>query len=83
MKSNIYLMHAKDIYLRAIDRKDIEQNTIWINSEYVSDIMGYLPVMSFSQQIEWFEKLQNDNSRYIFAICLKDNDTYIHTYIHT
>ena len=70
-------MYTKDIYLRALDRKDIEQNTLWINSEYVSDIMGYLPVMSITQQFEWWEKLKTDIKRYIFAICLKDGDKYI------
>lgn len=77
MKSINYPMHSKDVYLRAIDRTDIEQNTIWINSEYISDIMGYLPVMPFSQQIDWFEKLKNDKSRLIFAICLKESKKYI------
>lgn len=70
-------MYTKDIYLRALDRKDIEQNTLWINSEYVSDIMGYLPVMPITQQFEWWEKLKTDIKRYIFAICLKDGDKYI------
>jgi RimJ/RimL family protein N-acetyltransferase len=77
MKSIKYPLHADNIYLRILDKEDIERNAMWLNSEYISDIMGYLPTMSKSQQYEWYDKLKNDNNRFVFAICLKDNDQHI------
>ena len=77
MKSIQYAMHHDNIYLRILEREDIIRNTRWLNSEYINDIMGYLPNMSLSQQYEWYDNLKNDNNRFVFAICLKDNDQHI------
>ena len=77
MKSIKYPLHLDNVYLRILDKEDIERNTMWINSEYICDIMGYLPNMSKSQQYEWYEQLTKDNNRFVFAICLKDNDKHI------
>ncbi|HRF80851.1 MAG TPA: GNAT family protein [Flavobacteriales bacterium] len=65
------------IHLRILARTDIPKTTAWINSDRISDIMGYLPVMSLEQQYEWYDRLKNDRTRYIFAICRNDDDVHI------
>jgi RimJ/RimL family protein N-acetyltransferase len=64
-------------YLRILEKTDIPTTQKWINSKEISEIMGYLPVLSLDNQYEWYDKLKNDKNRYIFAICLKDDTTHI------
>lgn len=70
-------MHGNLVYLRILEKSDLEKTTRWINSDYISDIMGYLPVKSIEQQYGWYESLKNDANRYIFAICLNDDGRHI------
>ena len=62
-------MKGERIYLRILEETDIPLTTQWINNSEISDIMGYLPVKSLTSQIEWYKKITNDNTRFIFAIC--------------
>ena len=39
--------------------------------------MGYLPTFSIESQNSYYEKLINDKTRFIFAICKKENDEHI------
>jgi diamine N-acetyltransferase len=70
-------MNDKKVYLRILERDDIPRTTKWINHKEISDIMGYLPVLSLENQLDWYEKIKNDKSRFIFAICLKEGDEHI------
>jgi len=65
------------IHLRILARTDIPTTTAWINSDQISDIMGYLPVMSLEQQYEWYDRLKHDRSRYIFAICRNEDGMHV------
>lgn len=65
------------VHLRILERGDIPTTTKWMNSEYISDIMGYLPTMSLEQQYEWYDRTKNDRSRYIFAICQNKDARHI------
>jgi len=66
-------LKGAQVYLRILQRSDIPTTLQWMNSEEISDIMGYLPVFTLEAQLEWFEKLKNDHSRYVFAICTHDD----------
>jgi RimJ/RimL family protein N-acetyltransferase len=70
MKGNI-------CYIRTIEKNDIPLTQKWINDPDISEIMGYLPVMSLENQLDWFDNIKNDKSRFIFAICLNENHEHI------
>lgn len=70
-------MRGDRVHLRVLERADIPTTTAWMNSDQISDIMGYLPVMSLEQQLEWYEKLKTDRSRYVFAICTNKDGRHI------
>lgn len=70
-------MKGKDIYIRILEENDIAQTTMWMNDAEISDIMGYLPVQTLSDQLSWFKELSKDKSRYVFAICDKQDDMQI------
>ena len=70
-------MRSNSIYIRILEKSDIETTQKWINDPEISKIMGYLPVLSYENQLDWFDKIKNDKSRFIFAICLNENDKHI------
>ena len=71
------LLEGKIVYLRILERSDIETTSRWINTYSVSDAMGFLPVKSLAQQYDWFDGLKNDRSRFIFAICANAGGRHI------
>lgn len=70
-------MRAETVYLRILEAADIPRTTKWINDPLISDIMGYLPVLSLENQLDWYHKLKGDRSRFVFAICLAESDEHI------
>jgi RimJ/RimL family protein N-acetyltransferase len=70
-------MVGKKVFLRCLEETDIPRTQQWINDPEISSIMGYLPVKSLKQQINWYNSIINDNTRFIFAICLKDTNEHI------
>lgn len=70
-------MENKDIYIRILEETDIAQTTKWMNTPEISDIMGYLPVQTLAEQLNWFKDLSRDKSRYVFAICSKADNKQI------
>lgn len=70
-------MKGKNVYIRVLEEKDLEKNTSWMNNPEISEIMGYLPTKNLLNQRKWFESISIDNSRFIFAICLLENDEHI------
>ncbi|WP_161555226.1 GNAT family N-acetyltransferase [Dokdonia sinensis] len=70
-------MKGDKVYLRILEKTDIHLTQKWINDSVISEIMGYLPVLSFENQLEWYDSIKNDKTRYVFAICRIDNDKHI------
>jgi RimJ/RimL family protein N-acetyltransferase len=70
-------MISKDIYIRILEETDIAQTTLWMNDPEISAIMGYLPVQTLSEQLNWFKDLCKDKSRYVFAICKKEGGNQV------
>lgn len=57
------------VRIRPLERSDIPRTTEWINRPEISEIMGYLPVLTLENQLRWFNAVKEDKSRFIFAIC--------------
>jgi len=70
-------MKSDRIYLRILEEADLPQTLIWMNDPVISDIMGYLPTKTLANQKKWFDSASNDNSRFVFAICLNDDNSHI------
>ena len=70
-------MNRSKVYIRILEKDDIKTTSKWINTAEISDIMGYLPVMSLDSQYDYYDKLKNDKSRFVFAICLNNGDIHI------
>lgn len=70
-------MIGEKVYLRILERSDISTTQKWITDPEISAIMGYLPTKSLAQQEQWYDAILNDNTRYIFAICLIESSQHI------
>lgn len=70
-------MKKEQVYIRILEETDIPTTTKWMNDPELSDIMGYLPAFSLQNQLEWYKKIANDNTRYIFAICNNSDNKHI------
>jgi len=70
-------MEGKNVYLRILELSDIPRTQKWISDPDISENLGYLPVKSLYQQEQWYKSIANDNSRYIFTICLSQTDELI------
>ncbi len=71
------MLIGSNVYLRILEKTDIQTTQRWINDPLISDIMGYLPVMSYENQINWYDNFKDDNTRFIFAICKLSNNEHI------
>lgn len=69
-------MRGNNIHIRILERDDITRSKEWLNDPVLSDVMGYLPVFTLDAQLQWFDQISKDKSRFIFAIC--DNETNEH-----
>jgi RimJ/RimL family protein N-acetyltransferase len=70
-------MISKQIHIRPLELFDITRTSKWLNDYDMSKIMGYLPYFNQQEQELWFNKTINDKSRFIFAICINDNNEHI------
>jgi len=70
-------MRGNQIFLRILEKTDIPRTQKWINNPIISEIMGYLPVLSLENQLEWYDSIKNDRTKFIFAICLLRNNEHI------
>jgi RimJ/RimL family protein N-acetyltransferase len=70
-------MTGKQVYIRILEKSDILTTQKWLNDPVISDIMGYLPVLTLENQLSWFDSIKNDKSRFIFAICTKSENVHI------
>lgn len=71
------LLVGTKVYLRCLQKKDLERTLSWINDPDIMDNIGVRGPRTHEQQLRWFESLQDDNTKIVFSICIRDNDTHI------
>ncbi len=65
------MLIGKKVFLRILEEEDLPRTQKWINDPEISHRLGVLPT-SLKQQKNWFTQISQDNSRFIFAICLNN-----------
>jgi len=66
------MLHGERVRLRAIERTDLARCVRWFNDpDVVRHLTIYAP-LSMAQEERWFERLQDDESRHLFAIETED-----------
>ncbi len=65
------------IYLRKLERDDLERTWKWINTPEIFYAIGSQIPISKSNQEKWFERIDNSTEKIVFAVCLKENGNHI------
>ena len=68
------MIKGKSVYLRIIEKSDIEKVRQWRNSPEVSAYHANRDQISESQQENWFAKVSQSQSTQIFIICRLNGD---------
>lgn len=73
------MIRSERLYLRSIERDDLERCHDWINDEDLRSTLAQRYPMSLAQEADWIERTTRgqDPSRLIFAICLFEGDRHI------
>jgi RimJ/RimL family protein N-acetyltransferase len=64
------------VYIRPLERTDLQRTHKWINEPEIGELMGCLP-MNAHQQEKWFENTIDNRSKFIFAICTQSDGEHV------
>ncbi len=70
-------MKGDRIHLRIINKSDLDQMIAWLNTDEISQVMGYLPIFTIENQTQWYEEMISTDNTYVFAICINDSNKHI------
>ena len=73
------MIRGERLYLRAIERDDLQRCHDWINDESLRATIAQRYPMSLAQEADWIERTTRgqDPSKLTFAICLFEGDRHI------
>ena len=71
------MLKYNNIYLRPIEKEDIPKRTKWLNDEEISSMLVIQYPVSLISSYYWLDKIQGDESRSDFVICISDNNEAI------
>lgn len=75
----MHLIRGERLYLRAIERDDLQRCHDWMNDESLRATLAQRYPLSLAQEADWIERTTRgqDPSRLTFAICLVAGDRHI------
>lgn len=71
------MLKYNNIYLRPIEKEDIPKRTKWLNDEEISSMLVIQYPVSLISSYHWLDRIQGDESRTDFVICISDNNEAI------
>lgn len=71
------MLYGKNCYIRVLEQEDLHNTHKWLNTIEIMEAISINKPTSKLKQSKWFDNLINDNSKIVFAICLKDSDDHI------
>ena len=73
------MIRGQRIYLRSIERDDLDLCHAWMNDEDLRSTLAQRYPMSLPREADWIERVTRgqDPSEMTFAICLADGDRHI------
>ena len=66
-----------NLYLRKLEESDLDRTWEWLHRPDIYLKIGVQVPFSKEQQKQWFEKLQKEPAKFVFAVCLQENNTHI------
>lgn len=71
------MIEGRNIYLRTLERSDLENVLSWINDASIAIPMGIDYPKSKKEQDIWYSRLLRDRAKKVFAIVSKKNNLHI------
>lgn len=71
------MLKTKRIYLRKLEREDLERTHDWINRPDIYISMGTFGPRSKDEQKKWFDELISSRTNIVFALCRVSDDAHI------
>lgn len=71
------MLAGRKIYLRRLEKEDLERSSKWINDPRIFITMGVWGPRNKSEQADWFEGIAKSRTNLIFALCLRETDEHI------
>jgi RimJ/RimL family protein N-acetyltransferase len=71
------MLTGNKMYLRILEETDLEKTLGWINDPDLMVLMGVRGPKTLMMQKRWFEELNKNSDKIIFAICIKESDEHI------
>jgi len=65
------------LYIRRLEKTDLDRTWRWLNQPEIFQRIGVLAPISKSRQEAWFEQMDKQNDKFVFAICLSQGDEHI------
>jgi RimJ/RimL family protein N-acetyltransferase len=78
-QKGLCVIRAERVYLRAVEREDLERCHRWMNDETLTATLAQRYPMSLAREADWIERAARgqDPSQLSLAICLADDDRHI------
>jgi len=70
-------VQGKNLYLRHLQASDLDRTWEWLHRPDIYSRIGVQVPFSKEQQITWFNNLQTEQNKIVFAICRNCDDTHI------
>ncbi|MFW5983393.1 MAG: GNAT family N-acetyltransferase [bacterium] len=70
-------IESKDLYIRPLNESDLDRTHEWMHRPDINKKIGVKIPFTKDEQIKWFNQLQNDNTKVVFAVCRKESGTHI------
>lgn len=71
------MLSGTKTYLRILEETDLDRTLKWINDPDLMILMGVRGPRTAIMQKKWFEELNLDSTKIVFAICLKESNEHI------
>ena len=65
------------IYIRRLEKTDLDRTWLWLNKPEIFQRIGVLAPISKTRQEAWFEQMDKQNDKFVFAICQSPGDEHI------
>lgn len=71
------MLLGEKVYLRRLERSDLEKSLRWINNPEIMVIMGVFGPRTALEQEAWYESIAQSRNNLVFAICLVNSSEHI------
>jgi len=70
-------VRGEHVFLRRLERGDLDRTWEWLHRPDISSKIGVQVPFTREQQEQWFDRLQQDSAKIVFAVCRNSDTAHI------